>query len=349
MIPMRSAIRAVSLVLLLSASGPAIGVAQGASSASAPTDSAAVMRAVSDSAPPTSAGTKALQRERKVTRKISELEPVVEWQWSAILATALAMVGAFLLTLPVGVAYKVTKPPEEYDPSVMHSSLILAPTIAGILIVIQGNLATAFSLAGVATAVRFRNSLKDTNDAVYVFVAIAIGLAAGGQALDIGLTISAIFSALMLLLWKSPFRNTGNPQRAAHKKHPHHHDAMELAPMQLAPAQPEPTNRNGDARPPRWAKLTHDGSKVVASMAIRASDPAQARPIIEALLERATKRWRLENTVREEGGKDVTLLYTVQCRKRVPRDKLLEGLRALRVSGGLSVEALSPGPGGGTG
>ena len=39
---------------------------------------------------------------------------------------------------------------------------MLAPTIAGILIVIQGSLALAFSLAGVATAVRFRNSLKDT-------------------------------------------------------------------------------------------------------------------------------------------------------------------------------------------
>jgi hypothetical protein len=43
---------------------------------------------------------------------------------------------------------------------------MLAPTMAGILIVIQGSLALAFSLAGVATAVRFRNSLKNTDDAV---------------------------------------------------------------------------------------------------------------------------------------------------------------------------------------
>jgi hypothetical protein len=49
----------------------------------------------------------------------------------AILATALAMTGAILLTLPVALVYKWTKPPHEYDPGVMHSSLMLAPTTAG--------------------------------------------------------------------------------------------------------------------------------------------------------------------------------------------------------------------------
>ena len=97
----------------------------------------------------------------------------------------------------------------------MHSSIILAPTVAGILIVIQGSLAMAFSLAGVATAVRFRNSLKDTNDAVYVFVAVAIGLAAGVQALDIALVISLIFSAAVVLLSRSPFRYPGGPTSGA--------------------------------------------------------------------------------------------------------------------------------------
>ena len=334
--PLRSAIRAIPVVLLLA--GCQLGAAQRPSAASATVDSAALVRAAQDSTSSSSSETKPLHRERKVTRQLAELEPVVEWQWSAIFATALAMVGAIVLTLPVALAYRTTKPLEEFDPGVMHTSLILAPTIAAILIVIQGSLAMAFSLAGVATAVRFRSSIKDTNDAVYVFVAVAIGLAAGGQALDIGVAISAIFSALMLLLWKSPFRNTGNPQREAHRNHRHHHDSAPLIPRESVPADghlpPLPAHR---------AKRTRGSSHSVGSVSIRASDPGRARPIIEAFLDRATKRWRLESATRD-GDKDLSLLYAVRCRKRVPRDELLEELRRLALAGGFSVEGSWWGP-----
>jgi uncharacterized protein DUF4956 len=220
------------IALLVALTGPAIGVAQAQSASNAVPDSAILNRlAPQEITPQESPGSGLAQRQRKVTRELGELEPVLEWQWGAILATVLAMTGAILLTLPVALAYKWAKPPREYDPRVMHSSLMLAPTVAAILIVIQGSLALAFSLAGVATAVRFRNSLKDTDDAVYVFVAIAIGLAAGGQALDIGVAISAISSAMVVLLSKSPFRITGSTH--------HHHGRTEADPSGGDPALPQ--------------------------------------------------------------------------------------------------------------
>ena len=268
------------VVLFLAVAAPPSGAAQASASERVPAASAALDSLLDTVVGQGASGTELPHKQRKVTQPIGELEPIVVWQWGPVLATALAMGGAIALTLPVAMAYMWTKPAHDYDPGVMHSSLILAPTIAGLLIVIQGSLAMAFSLAGVATAVRFRNSLKDTNDAVYVFVAVAIGLAAGVQALDIALAISLIFSAAVLLLSRSPFREGG-------------------------------TAMPGSSR----------------EVAIRAGDPAEARPAIESVLHRETKRWRLERTDKDATGA-VRLVYAVRCRKRTPYAQLLAALKA---------------------
>jgi Domain of unknown function (DUF4956) len=272
--------RLVLVVLLLALAAPPSGAAQASANERVPAASAALDSLLDTAVSQGASGTDLPHKQRKVTQAIGELEPIVVWQWGPVLATALAMAGAIVLTFPVAMAYMWTKPAHDYDPGVMHSSLILAPTIAGLLIVIQGSLAMAFSLAGVATAVRFRNSLKDTNDAVYVFVAVAIGLAAGVQALDIALAISLIFSATVLLLSRSPFREEGT-------------------------AMP-------------------GGSREVA---IRAGDPGEARPAIESVLQRETRRWRLERSDKDATGA-VRLLYAVRCRKRMPYAQLLAELRA---------------------
>jgi hypothetical protein len=319
---MRSIITAGYIALLVALSAPAVGVAQGQPASKAVSDSAILDRvAPQETTRPDPPGSRL--RQSKVTRQLGELEPVLEWQWGAIFATVLAMTGAILLTLPVALAYRWTKPPHEYDPGVMHSSLMLAPTTAGILIVIQGSLALAFSLAGVATAVRFRNSLKDTDDAVYVLVAISIGLAAGGQALDIGLAISAIFSTMVVLLAKSPFRIIG-------KTHHHHHDRTEAA--------PSGGDNPGLPQSPSTASMQH-GSPWVEYITIRASHPDLARPTVENFLDRATKRWRLVGASQETNG-GVTLRYAVRRRKRTPLDKFLEEIRALAPSQGFTVEAM---------
>jgi len=48
-----------------------------------------------------------------------------------------------------------------------------------VVLIVRDSVALAFSLAGIVAAVRFRNTLRDTKDAVYIFLAIAVGLAAG--------------------------------------------------------------------------------------------------------------------------------------------------------------------------
>ena len=258
----------------------------------------------------------------RASQQLSHLRPVLEWSWGAVGATVLAMGGAILFVLPVALAYRRTKGQHEYDPGVTHSSIILAPTIAGVLMVIQGSLAMAFSLAGVVTAVRFRNSLKDTDDAVYVFVAVAIGLAAGGQALDIAAAISLVFCTTVLLLSRSPLHLSPPPRR--HHGHDGHdgHDANGHDEEQAA-----------GVRAARWdpARLER--------LVVHAARPGLARPPIEALLERDAKAWQLEGSTAGTSGQ-ATLTYLIYRRKRTNREQLVRDLEALARSAGFEVNFL---------
>ena len=80
--------------------------------------------------------------------------------------------------------------------------------------IVQANLALAFSLAGIVAAVRFRTTLEDTKDAVYVFLAIGVGVSSGVQALGIALVLSVLFNVVIVALWKTQFGNIYADQNA---------------------------------------------------------------------------------------------------------------------------------------
>src|SRR2546428_9972091 len=89
------------------------------------------------------------------------------------------MLGALVLALPSAWVYRVTKQQRGYDQAVVQTVIVLPMTIAGTLILVQNSLALAFALGGIVAAIRFRNTLKDTKDVVYIYLALGLGLAAG--------------------------------------------------------------------------------------------------------------------------------------------------------------------------
>ena len=117
-------------------------------------------------------------------------------------AAAIAMLGALALVCPVAWMYMKTKPKARYDSSLVQTVIVLPVVIAGVVLIVRDSIALAFSLAGIVAAVRFRNTLKDTKDAVYVFLAIAVGIAAGVQSFSIAFVVSLIFAFLVLVLWR---------------------------------------------------------------------------------------------------------------------------------------------------
>ena len=120
----------------------------------------------------------------------------------SLLFTLFALVGCVVLLIPVVWVYMLTRQARGYDESVVHTVIILPVAVTALVIVVQDSIALAFSLAGIVAAVRFRNTLKDTKDAVFIFLAIGTALAAGVQALGIAAVSTAFFNYLALVMWR---------------------------------------------------------------------------------------------------------------------------------------------------
>jgi len=114
-----------------------------------------------------------------------------------------SMLGSLLLMLPVSWVYKAIHRDGEHDHSLDETTLILPAVVAGIVMVVQHSLALAFSLAGIVAGVQFRRALSDTFDTLFIFVAIAVGIAAGIKALDIAVVLTVFFnySAVLVCLY----------------------------------------------------------------------------------------------------------------------------------------------------
>ncbi len=117
---------------------------------------------------------------------------------------AVAMAAAVLLSLPVAWVYLLTRAKRGYQQSVVQLLVILPTVVAGIVLLVKYSLALAFSLAGIVAAVRFRNTLDDSKDAVYVFLATAIGLSSAVN-LPVAAVLSIGFNAVTLILWYTDF------------------------------------------------------------------------------------------------------------------------------------------------
>ena len=110
--------------------------------------------------------------------------------------------GVLLLMEPVAWVYMGARRRRGREQSFVLTILLLPMVVAGIVLIVQNSIALAFSLAGIVAGVRFRLTLDDTLDAIYIFVAIGAGLAAGIEALEIAAVISIIFNYVVLLFWE---------------------------------------------------------------------------------------------------------------------------------------------------
>lgn len=119
-----------------------------------------------------------------------------------VIRLALAMAGVAVLIVPISWVYFITTPQKQVDVSLAQTIVVLPMIVAGISMIVQNNIALAFSLAGVVAAVRFRFTLSEPAHALYIFAAIAIGLGAGISALGISAVVSVGFVMVTLALWQ---------------------------------------------------------------------------------------------------------------------------------------------------
>jgi hypothetical protein len=115
------------------------------------------------------------------------------------------MSATFVLMVPVVWIYTFTRHKKGYQQSLVQTLVMLPIVTAAVIILVQSNLALAFGLGGVVGAVSFRNRLEDTKDAVYVFVAIGVGLACGVEVIEVALALTAFFNFIIVVLWYTDF------------------------------------------------------------------------------------------------------------------------------------------------
>ena len=126
---------------------------------------------------------------------------------------AVALVSALLCSLPVSWVYMGIRNDEEYDQSLINTIIVLPMVVTGIVIIVQNSLALAFSLAGIAGAVRFRNSLKSSGDALFILLAVATGLSAGIGAVELAGLLTVAFTYTFMILWMSEYGERAGMKR----------------------------------------------------------------------------------------------------------------------------------------
>lgn len=124
----------------------------------------------------------------------------------------LILTAALVLGLIVAGFYAAIHQHDSY-PASFPMTLVMLPVIISIIIYLIGNnVASAFSLAGAFSLIRFRSAPGDPKDIAYVFFALAIGLACGMGYIFYA-AVAAVFLCLaMLLLEKIHF---GTPRASS--------------------------------------------------------------------------------------------------------------------------------------
>ncbi|NQV14877.1 DUF4956 domain-containing protein [bacterium] len=98
---------------------------------------------------------------------------------------------ALICGLMVAQTYKWTLGGTGYSRSISKALVVLSMITAIVIMVIGNNLARAFGLVGAMSIIRFRTSVKDPMDIVFIFFSLAVGLAAG-----VGLTAVALLGTI---------------------------------------------------------------------------------------------------------------------------------------------------------
>jgi len=127
-------------------------------------------------------------------------------EWSTIAASFLL---AFFFSVLIAKTYEYSHSGLSYSRSYVQS-LILGSLIACMLIMAIGNsLVVGLGLMGTLAIVRFRSTMKDPKDMIYVFGSLGVGIACGVRAFEIAFVGTVVFCAVAVFIKTSPFSAGG--------------------------------------------------------------------------------------------------------------------------------------------
>jgi len=214
----------------------------------------------------------------------------------------ISLVMAVLVVLPVVWVYQWTRPRRRYNQTFAHTLLVVPIAITLVVFLVKGSLALAFSLAGIVAAVRFRTTLDEPIDAVYLFIVIGTGLAAGVQLLFVAFIASVAFNAVVLTVWRL---DVGSQPAVL--------DGWRLVPA--APGAPVPAAA-GMVRPDPAGGEEDDGDPFNARLCLHVTQAEEAQRFAVPFLQERTKKWRLADVTHEADGSSI-IEFDLRLKKSV--------------------------------
>jgi len=117
---------------------------------------------------------------------------------------------SFILSVMIAFTYEKTFRGLSYSINYVQA-LVLSPIVAAtVMQAIGDSLATGLGMMGALAIIRFRTSLKDPRDIIFMFAALASGIACGVNGYSIALVGTIGFCLVAFLLYFSPFGHVNN-------------------------------------------------------------------------------------------------------------------------------------------
>jgi hypothetical protein len=211
----------------------------------------------------------------------------------------LSLFMSLAVVLPVAWVYRWTRPKKRYDQSFLQTLIVIPIAITLVVFLVKGSMALAFSLAGIVAAVRFRADLDEPMDAVYMFLVIGTGLAAGVQLLVVALLASIIFNAVTLYVWRANY------------------GAEPVAVRGWTIDRRPPTGIVAGSSVAAAATETREAAEVQpfnALLEVHTNQVDKAQRAVIAILEKKSKRWQLARVIAHDKGTAV-IHFNVRVKK----------------------------------
>lgn len=122
------------------------------------------------------------------------LEPLTQsdpFEWRKALVSLLL---AFGLGQAIAVIYMATFRGLSYSRSTVHGMAMGSVIACMLMLAVGSSIAAGIGMAGGLSAVRFRTSLRDPRDVIFIFAALSVGMATGAQAHGAAILGTIIFS-----------------------------------------------------------------------------------------------------------------------------------------------------------
>ena len=118
---------------------------------------------------------------------------------------ALRLLVAFLVGQAVGWTYARSHGVLSYSQNFVPSLVLLSMVVCVIMAVVGDSLARAFGLGAALAIVRFRTPVKDSRDTTFLFLSVAVGMAAGAGQLALAAFGAAATSGVALWLHRTAY------------------------------------------------------------------------------------------------------------------------------------------------